>query len=203
MRNQRLLQEKYKEEKVFVVPVTSIQHIQDKFTHSANDSKIWTRYDNVGKYIYRYEAEGQPVFQQIIPTAIIFNEDESKLYAAKRIGGEERLKGVLTLGFGGHINESDGYRQAVKHSLMRELHEELSITPLSSPTYMGTVRDIASDTNDHLGLLFKISAKEDLVEIKETDQLEGRWMTKQELFDGYHKFENWSKFLIDFLFVNC
>lgn len=203
MRNTKLLQEQYKNEKVFIVPVTAIQHIQDGFTPLSNDPKIWTRYDNVGRYIYRYEAEGQPVFQQIIPTSVIFSEDRDELYTATRIDGDNRLIGAKTLCFGGHVNEEDGFRMVVKNSLMRELHEELEITPLSKPIYMGTVRDIASNTNDHLGILFSITAKKDKVTVKETDRLTGKWMTKQELFKEYHKFENWSKFLIDHLFTSC
>jgi predicted NUDIX family phosphoesterase len=75
--------------------------------------------------------------------------------------------------------------------------EELDIEPLTRATYMGTIRDITSSTNDHFGLVFNVKAQEGLVTIKETDKLVGEWMTYQELFDNYSKFENWSKYIID------
>lgn len=200
--NTKQLKEKYGQEKVFIVPIQSIQHIDDKFTFNKHDPKIWSKYDILGKYVYRYEAEGQPVFQQIIPYLIIFNEDQSKMYVSKRIDGDHRLNNMLSLGFGGHINEEDGYKDVVLRALTREMNEELDIDPISKAIYMGTIRDITSKTNDHLGLVFAIKAKEGEVFIKETDKLEGNWMEISKLFDDYHKFENWSKFLIDFLFVN-
>ena len=202
MINRHLLKEKYKDEKVFIVPIQAVQHIEDKFTYSKHDNSIWYKYDNVGRYVFRYEAEGEPSMQQIIPYFIIFNEDNSKLFVAKRIDGDHRLVDKLSLGFGGHIDECDGYNQCVLKALTREMWEELDIDPLTRATYMGTIRDITSSTNDHFGLIFHVKAREGHVSIKETDKLTGEWMTLKELFDNYNKFENWSKYLIDYFYEN-
>lgn len=200
MINRHLLKEKYKDEKVFIVPIQAVQHIDDKFTYSKHDNAIWQKYDNLGRYVFRYEAEGEPSMQQIIPYFMVFNEDESKVFVAKRIDGDHRLVDKMSLGFGGHIDECDGYNQCVLKSLTREMWEELDIEPLTRATYMGTIRDITSSTNDHFGLVFYVKALEGSVSIKEVDKLVGEWMTFEELFNNYSKFENWSKYIIDYFY---
>lgn len=202
MVDRKQLKEKYGDEKVFVVPVSVVQHINDKFEYSKHDAAIWKKYDSLGTYVPRHEAEFEPAMQQIIPYFIIFNEDETKLYLSRRLQGDHRLTDKLSLGFGGHINEEDGYNQCVLKALTREMYEELDIDPITKATYMGTIRDITSSTNDHFGLVFATKAREGEVAIKETDKLEGLWMTLEEVYQNYPKFENWSKYIIDFLYEN-
>lgn len=196
------LKKKYKDEKVFIVPINIVENIPDKFTKLKHDNNIWTKYDNLGKYIYRYDAEHNPVFQQLIPYLLIANEDESKFYVSKRIGGDHRLKDKLSLGFGGHINECDGTNKVVLKALTREMNEELDIDPISNAIFIGSIRDIDSSTNDHLGLVFIIKSQEDNISIKETDKLIGQWMTKEEMFKSYSLFEGWSKYILDYMYKN-
>lgn len=202
MMNRQALKEKYGDEKVFVLPVSKVEGIPDKFTPCKHDDKIWKKYDNQGIYINRWEAEGDSSFQQIIPYFFVTNEDASKVFIAKRIDGDHRLVDKLSLGFGGHIDSCDGFEQVVLKALTREMWEELDIEPLSKATYMGTMRDMTSSTNDHLGLIFGVQAKEGQVFIRETEKLVGEWMTMQQLYDNYAKFENWSKYIIDFFCEN-
>lgn len=202
MMNRQALKEKYGDEKVFVLPVSKVEGVPDKFNYAKHDDKIWKKYDNQGIYINRWEAEGDSSFQQIIPYFFVTNEDASKVFVAKRIDGDHRLVDKLSLGFGGHIDSCDGFEQVVLKALTREMWEELDIEPLSKATYMGTMRDMTSSTNDHLGLIFGIQAKEGQVFIRETEKLVGEWMTMQQLYDNYAKFENWSKYIIDFFCEN-
>lgn len=200
MKSQDELKAKYKDEKVFVVPSNLIQNIGDKFTKAKHDTSIWKKYDNLGIYIPRYEAEYNLAFQQIIPYFLVSNMDETKFYVAKRIQGDSRLVDKLSLGFGGHINDCDGTNEAVFKALVREMNEELNIEPNSPFKFIGYMRDLTSETSEHFGLVFIIKSKEDDISIKETDNLEGIWMTKQEMFDAYGKFENWAKYLLDYLY---
>lgn len=195
------LKAKYKDEKVFVIPSNLVQNINDKFTYVNKDENIWTKYDNLGIYINRYEAEYNNAFQQVIPYFIISNESETKYFVGKRIKGDTRLEGMLSLGFGGHINDIDGNIEIVKKAINREMNEELNIEPISNFKYIGTMRDLTSETNDHFGLIFMLKANESSISIKETDNLEGIWMTKEEMYDKYGKFENWSKYILDYLYT--
>lgn len=205
MRDKQLvkeLKEKYKEEKIFVLPINAIENIEDKFVKMRPDKDIWSKYDNTGKYIYRYDAEYNPVFQQLIPYLLVTNKDESKYFIARRIKGDHRLVDNLSLGFGGHIDECDGTREVVLKALSREMNEELDIDPITKAVFMGTIRDITSKTNDHFGLVFRVKAEEGDVFIRETENMEGVWMTKEDMFINYPKFEGWSKYIIDYLYEN-
>lgn len=202
MVNRNELKKKYGDEKVFVIPVNLVTGIPDKFTRQKHDPNIWIRYANEGKYIPRWEAEYNNAFQQIIPYFVVTNEDETKYFVAKRLKGEARLVDKLSLGFGGHINECDGHTQPIFKGLVREMGEELNILPSSKLQFCGTIRDITSETNDHFGLAFIVKANEENVSLREVDRMECVWMTKEELFENYTKFEGWSKYIIDALYDN-
>lgn len=201
MENKKILKEKYKDEKVFVISSNDMQNNKNKFTPK-KDSDIWNKYNNMGLYIYRYDAEYNKAFQQIIPYFLIINENEDKYYVSERLEGDTRLKGKLSLGFGGHINECDGHQNQILNALFREMHEELNIKPINNFKYLGTIRDLTSETSEHFGLVFYTKAIEGEVSIKEVDNLRGKWMTKTDLFENYPRFENWSKFIIDHIYDN-
>lgn len=202
MLNKAKLKEKYGEEEVFVVPNFLISSVEDGFTNQKHDSKVFSKYDTVGRFIKRYDAEGDSSFQQIIPYVLIANKDESKFFVSKRIKGDHRLADKMSLGFGGHINPCDAERgrDIVLAALVRELHEEVYLEVSGQVQFMGYMRDMASSTNDHFGLVFMVHVEhEDLTHILETDNLEGLWMTREELYEHYFKFEGWSKSLINYL----
>lgn len=192
--------EKYGDEQVFVIPFPAVAGLQDKFTRVEHTKEIWTKYDTAGKYIFRYDAEGEPAFQQLIPYILVTNSAMDKFYVSRRLSasGEERLHGQTSMGFGGHINPCDGVYEVLFHAMMRELHEELYIEPVSAAKFVGHVRDMTSTTNDHLGCVFIVQAN-DGVCIKETESHAGEWMELKQLEDRYFEFESWSKHIIDYL----
>lgn len=195
------LKEKYGDERVLVIPLYAMYGIEDKFTRCNHTKEIWSEFDK-GKYVFRYDAEGESSMQQIIPYVIIHNPENDKYLISKRKeqSGEPRLVGQMSMGFGGHINPEDGYKDVILKAMFRELMEELFMTPLSSATFLGYIRDISSSTNDHTGCVFIIESKD--ASVREIDKLEGCWMSPKELEEAYFKFESWSKFLIDFLVEN-
>lgn len=199
--NKLELKNKYKEEKVFVVPFESTKNVNDGFTSKKHTKEIWKAFDSIGKYIYRYDAESNPSFQQIIPYIIITNKDGNKIYTTNRIAGDSRLVNKMSIGIGGHINEEDGYIETIFKCAVRELFEEVDIETSSPFTFIGYVRDMISETNDHLGVVLVIKAESN-VKVKETDKLEGDWKTIDELILNYNKLENWSKYIVDHFVKN-
>lgn len=203
------LVKKYPTEMVYVIPFDSVKKIPDKFTPYENHD--WVKdvqfrwWDTAGKFIFRYDAEENPVFQQIIPYILVCNEEKNKFFVTKRIAGEERLKGSLALGCGGHINPCDAEEEMILfNAALRELNEELNVPSVIEKNdfeVIGTVRSVTSATNDHLGVVMTIAIDEDQVSVKETDNLEGVWMDLSELVANYEKFESWARFIIDYLYT--
>lgn len=205
------LEEKYGNEKVFVVPFSLTDSIKDGFHQTT--MKEYDRLVDVilpqGKFILRSDAEEDMTFQQIIPYVLVTDESHEKFFVTRRIAGESRLLGRLSLGIGGHINPIDWQmanqaffqtrREMVFRGMSREIREEMTgLEHVRKPRPYGTVRDLGSFTPDHIGIVFTmVAAEPEEIGIRETDTLEPVWMTKQDLIRNYEKFESWAQMIIE------
>lgn len=196
------LQKKYPDEQVYVVPHSKGNVIPDGYTpvqlSEKEVLKAMSSWQQGGRFVMRYDAEGNSALLQLIPYTLILNADRTKIFVAKRTAGDSRLVSKFSLGFGGHINPCDSL-YVVLSAATRELGEELNLTRNTMPKFIGYVRDIKSDTNEHFGFVFVLQAGS--VTVREKDNMEGMWMDLDDLVDHYYHFESWSKFLIDYLFV--
>ena len=194
--NKQQLKAKYGDEKIFAVPYSKIEFIPDKFTPVKHDTRIWGQFDSLGEFVYRYEAEGEPCLQQIIPYILILDESGKNIFTTKRVAGDSRLLNRVSIACGGHIDESDAGREVLFKAAVRELFEEVNAEFLKPLEIIGYVRDMTSSTNDHTGVVIIAHATGD-VSVKEQDTLVGQWMDLQELISNYENLENWSKYIVD------
>ncbi|WP_368237036.1 hypothetical protein ABQ520_10785 [Bacillus velezensis] len=158
--------------------------------------------------IRRGDAEEDPRFKQPIPYVVIRRDDEVFVYERLAGGGESRLHNKLSLGFGGHMNPMEGaasFSEVLKQNTDRELAEELYIREEDKQNIV-TVGLINDDENDvgkvHIGILSALQlASAAQVEVKEKDQIAGRWMKLSELKEEnvYQRLEAWSQFVADIL----
>lgn len=200
------LKEKYPTEKVLAVPFGMVEKIPDKFhilkAHGRASRPSVRKWDVLGTFVARYEAEYNDALIQLIPYTIIFSTRRNKFLVAKRIAGDDRLISKHSIGFGGHVNPEDmGDKalSAIEKAQRRELLEEVAIRRYKgAPVLFGTVRDLSSKTPDHLGFCYL--QKCETAKIVETDTLSGIWMSISELADHYHSFESWSRYIIDHIF---
>lgn len=194
------LKEKYKDEKIYVIAKHIFDNYSDGLTVSENDHNIYGQFDNMGTYIYRYLAEGNPDYLQLIPYVLVKKKDEDKFFITKRLAGESRLINKISLGIGGHINECDGKENIIFKGLFRELNEEVNISDESyAINFIGYIKNSKSATNDHIGLAFMIEVND--CDVKETDNLEGEFVSLDVLkdLDKNNKLEDWAKYLLNYL----
>lgn len=196
------LQQKYPTEQVYTVPFLKGKVIPDGYTPvQLSDKEIlktMSSWQQGGRFIMRYDAEGNNSLLQLIPYTLVMSTDRTKVFVAKRTAGDSRLVSKFSLGFGGHINPCDT-QYVILSAATRELEEELDLKRKTMPGFIGYVRDTVSNTSEHLGFVFVLLA--DHVTVREKDNMEGTWMDLDDLVDHYYKFESWSKYLIDYLFV--
>lgn len=210
VQRQKELDEKYGSEQVLVVPFGNTTIIPDEFKHISsykNGVKDILSMLNYRKFMLRSMAEENPIFQQIIPYA--FFQKDDKFFVTKRLGGESRLTGLISMGIGGHINPCDnkniGNDAILREGLHRELNEETTILKFKHKIELfGTVRDLTSSTPDHIGIVYKVNILDKRIKnlaVKEKENLEGMWVTKQDMIRDYESYESWAQLIISYLIL--
>lgn len=110
----------------------------------------------------RHWLETDPTFRQIIPYLIVTDGERVLRYIRGVTGGEDRLHGQLSIGFGGHIDLDDlavyetgqvNLASTLYNAAARELREELGVqTPPNLRRLLGLI--VCDDTpvdQVHLG----------------------------------------------------
>lgn len=211
------LQKKYGDEQVFVVDAFYLGGMTEGFTmfDVTEKDKAENLVDNIermGYFMPRWEAEYNPEVRQIIPYVVLLHDpnpddlfadpDKITMFATERLNmsGEDRLKGFMSVGIGGHINIEDNKEDAIIGSaLIREMEEETTLRFMEDfEKYMliGFINDNSNEVSrDHFGLVFTIIT-DSKAEINERDTLRGMYMPWDSVLDNVDKFENWSQLII-------
>ena len=156
----------------------------------------------------RGDMEKDMTYLQPIPYTVIKQGDKYFTYTRLEGGGESRLHGKSSIGIGGHANNTE-YAWSFEHLLAvnnsRELEEEVFIRDengeeidfhyelTKESVITGLMYNQTTEVDSlHLGVLNIISIPETwTVEPKETDTLEGKFLTKKEIQEL--DLENWTK----------
>lgn len=149
----------------------------------------------------RGDAEENADYKQPIPYCVIRRGSDIYMYKRLGGGGETRLFDKLSIGAGGHMNDNPelpSFKAVLQDNLSRELEEELEI--IASARTFTTIGFINDDENEvgkvHIGLLVILDIDaEGEVNVRETDQLEGQWVSVEQLREepNYSKLESWSQ----------
>lgn len=153
-------------------------------------------------YAERFELETDPSRKQPIPYVVVLSEYGIFCMARKKAQTEARLHGKLSIGVGGHISESedDGKTDALVSGMWRELHEELHIIDAKQCAFRGFLNDDSNEVGQvHIGLVYTIDVTPDQVAVRETEKMEGFWVTLDELHMSSERLESWSRLLLPHL----
>lgn len=151
-----------------------------------------------GSFLPRPQAEEDPTHRQIIPYALVRHAERFFLMRRTRGGGEARLHNLYTLGVGGHINPEDVGGNPVLDGLRRELLEEVGITRYKAEPVGFIVLDDSPVSRVHAGIVFLVDSQDE-PRVRETNKLEGRLATLDEIKAVYDGLESWSQLVFDWL----
>lgn len=156
-----------------------------------------------GFFVERRHAETDPSLQQVIPYCVVHRPGEVFLMRRLSGGGEARLRGKRSIGVGGHVNPVDHGpgEDVLTAGLRRELEEEVALPDGWTLRAVGLLNDDTTEVGAvHVGLVQAVRVTGD-VAVRETDLLEGRFVSVEELKrlgrDERASFETWSALLID------
>ena len=153
-----------------------------------------------GLFRKRGDLEADPSFKQIIPYAIISNNES--FYLFKRTSGqkENRLHNKLTLGVGGHMNPGNSEKSAEQYlinELKREFFEEVkpfNACSIENIEFIGFINDdTVSVGRVHIGLLYNITVSNQDLIVNETDKMTAEWIDKPGLYRMYEELETWTQ----------
>lgn len=151
------------------------------------------------------------LFPQILGYVQLVNE-QGEILSYARKGKEKGLHGLRSIGVGGHVSHEELvtaiYRsdeptqlpkltELIQLGLRRELLEEVGI---DIGTYMEANQLLVSDSNItsqvHVGLPMQIHVRASDLILEESEFLDARWITVEELKATEDIYEPWSQLLI-------
>ena len=167
---------------------------------------LWLELCNNGHFMQREQAEQDPRYRQVIPYCLVRFEGQFLLMRRTKRGGEARLHNLYTLGVGGHINPQDlenGGEQGfvIFNAMRRELLEEIFITDYQAKPVGLIVMNDSAVSDVHAGVVFVIDAGQS-PSVRETEKLEGRLASKDEVQAVYEQLESWSQLVWDWMGKN-
>lgn len=153
--------------------------------------------------IRRGDCEQDTEYKQIIPYVVL--RHENKYFAYKRLSGsgEQRLVNHISIGVGGHMNlrPSDDnfgdFMEVLMTEATRELEEELIIGDDVSVYFdRENFHILNDDLNEvgrvHIGVVMVVDLNSDNIRVRETDSLEGGFVTEEYLLENEDKLESWT-----------
>ncbi|MDQ7850853.1 MAG: hypothetical protein RB148_11310 [Armatimonadota bacterium] len=153
-----------------------------------------------GEFRWRRDVEGDPSLKQIIPYLIIRHRDRIFLFQRSARGGERRLRGLYSIGVGGHIASTDaaGAPDLLGAGLARELHEELVIAGGWRARPVGVLNEEDTAVSRvHFGVVYVVETDDAAVRVREEDRLHGRLATAAEVVAARPRLESWSRRILD------
>lgn len=147
----------------------------------------------------RGPAETNPALKQLIPYAIFTYEGKVLRYTRGGKSGEQRLAAKMSIGIGGHINDTDGTKgtfdgNTYLNAVNREISEELQ---LGGPFTQRPVALLNDDSNEvgkvHLGVIHIVRLTSPEISPNEASIAEPRLCSPEELEAESARLETWSQ----------
>jgi predicted NUDIX family phosphoesterase len=193
--------------RILVVPATELDRIgRFQGFHASVDHYLRAFFaPGVASFRPRAEMEDDPSFKQIIPYVIFRSGDLVFRYTRGKSLGEARLHAKLSIGVGGHVDETDADGQAsldaYEVALNRELDEEVVRSSPGLIRRVGLINDDSTPVGQvHLGVVHVFDLDRPEVLPREDGLTDAGFVTIEELRRGFERLETWSQISLDALF---
>jgi predicted NUDIX family phosphoesterase len=152
-------------------------------------------------YLNRSEAEQDKRFKQLIPYALLICRDKILRYRRGKGGQETRLRGLYSVGVGGHISEEDhglfssdrGYQEGMR----RELMEEVGVDAANQPAVAAINDDSTEVGQVHFGVIHIVRVSEESVAGGRLGIVGPEFIPMAEALKDPAGYESWSRFCLE------
>jgi len=152
----------------------------------------------------RSEMETNPVYKQFIPYCLLRHGTRLICYRRSSKASETRLHGLYSIGWGGHVNDSDQvlplWNDAIiSQTFYRELKEEIDVKINQSPRLVGFINDDTTDVGKvHLGIVFEYwLEKPEFRRRNNQGQEKVAFLELEEIFSKKSNYESWSRIVME------
>ncbi|HEX3266248.1 MAG TPA: hypothetical protein VHR16_11325 [Candidatus Limnocylindrales bacterium] len=150
-----------------------------------------------GEFRPRPAMEVDRSWKQVIPYLVLRDGERYFLMRRTKAGGDARLHDRHSIGVGGHLNPGD---RDLAGGLRREWREEVRADFEPEFQLIGLLNDDSTDVGSvHVGAVYVAEAAGRPVVIRETEKLEGRFATREEVAEVVDRMETWSALVFEHL----
>lgn len=200
--------EPFAEELVLAVDAQAIFGTIGKFRGLRRETpEVWKVLAARSGFYRRSMLENDPAYKQLISYTVFVSKGQ--IFVMKRLEGqaESRLRGLLSVGVGGHMNPVPEtgwpgkravyrFKALVHANILREIREEVILPWTPSLTFLGFLNDDETEVGRvHLGVVCLATLAQPLLAIRESDKMIGTWVPMSKLHD-LGRFESWSSLLL-------
>ena len=171
--------------------------------------------ENIHFFQRTNELESDTKYIQPIPYVILVNGFDVLCYKRSDKNGDERLRGGISVGFGGHVNDHDivlggrmkshiDLKGSIKRAAKREIFEETGVTIDPDKLFLVKIlHNIDTPVNAvHLGLVFLCQVNNEKFDFN-PDEITSYWWSNivDATKSGKHM-ESWSNLAIHHIYAN-
>lgn len=149
-------------------------------------------------FLPRAEAESDVRYKQIVPYVLILRGNRVLRYQRGKQSGERRLRGLYSIGVGGHIDERD-YLHGIGYEsgLWRELKEETGKYPERTPTIAAMINDDSNPVGKvHFGVVH-LMCLDHSVDVSRGGELSSpEFIRMEDALQNLDRYETWSQWCL-------
>jgi predicted NUDIX family phosphoesterase len=156
-------------------------------------------------YLNRSEAENDRRYKQLIPYVLVVCDGRLLRYQRGKGGQETRLRGLWSVGIGGHISEEDyslftkdfGYFEGMR----REVREEVDVEEVSESA-VAVINDDSTDVGYvHFGVVHVMQVANENVAGRRSGIASPEFVPIADAVKDASNYESWSRFCLENLDV--
>lgn len=166
------------------------EYVYNPFDVNAGELTVWAD---------KRETENSPAFRQVIPYVVVYRAG-GQLLKYHRRGGEKRLRGQLSIGLGGHIEEGETFLGCMR----RELEEEIGLKQgmySYIPTGLVLCNSETEVSHAHLGVVVIVMVDANYIPDKTDEVADPGFYQISKLLDPHYflELEDWSKITLKWI----